>query len=61
LGAGNAESQRAQGLLGVKRYRAIKADVKEVIERDGYIVLPYKVALVRATKKPNMTKKESVI
>ena len=58
LGAGNAENERAQGLFGVKRYRTIKAKIKQVIERDGCIILPYKVALIRATKKLNMAKQE---
>jgi len=50
LGAGNAEKDRSQGLLGLDRYREIKAKFNRMIEQDGVIRLPYKVVFVCAQK-----------
>ena len=50
LGAGNAETDRSQGLFGVGQYREIQARVEKLIERDGDFVLPYNVVFVVATK-----------
>ena len=55
LGAGNAEVSRSQGLLGVERYRSIKAQVSQVIKSEGQIVLPYNVVLISANKAKEST------
>lgn len=50
LGAGNAGQDRAQGLLGLGRYRAIKTKFDQIIEQRGVISLPYNVVFVSAVK-----------